>query len=196
MIVLDVESSGIDPNKHSVLSIGALDLEDPTNQFYDECRVWEGAGIEKEALAINGFTHEEANDASKKTEAELITAFVAWATDRPLDRTLAAQNVSFDYEFVRHACMRAGIEFPFAKRSIDVHTLAWLHMVSHGKNPPIERHRSSLSSGVIQTYCGIPEEPQPHNALTGALWHAEAISRLVYGKNLLPEYVNFPLPWA
>lgn len=196
MIILDVESSGIDASTHSILSIGALDLDEPTNQFYDECRIWDGAEVQDKALEINGFTQEEVRDASKKTEAELITAFMAWVTDRPKDRTLAAQNVSFDYEFVRHACMRAGIDFPLAKRTLDVHTLAWMHMVSHGVTPPLDNHHSSLSSGAIQTYCGIPEEPQPHNALTGALWHAEAISRLVYGKNLLPEYKEFPIPWA
>jgi DNA polymerase III epsilon subunit-like protein len=196
MIVLDVESTGLDASKNSILSIGALDLDHPENQFYDECRVWDGAEIRPEALEVNGFSEEEAHDTEKKTEAELIAAFVSWATDKPQDRTLAAQNVSFDHDFVRHACMRAGIEFPFAKRTIDVHTLAWLHMTLSGKTPLLEKHHSALSSGAIQTYCGIPDEPKPHNALTGALWHAEVISRLAYGKNLLPEYAEFPIPWA
>ncbi len=195
MIILDVETSGIDPLKHSILSIGALDLDEPTNQFYDECRIWEGAVISDEALAINGFTKEQATDPGTKTEAELVTAFVAWATDRPLDRTFAAQNVSFDYEFVRHACHRAGLDFPFAKRTIDVHTLVWLHMTENGKIPPLENHHSSLSSTAIQRYCGIQEEPKPHNALTGALWHAEVISRIAYGKKLLPEYAEYDIPW-
>ena len=43
-------------------------------------------------------------------------------------------------------------------------------------------------------YVGIPDEPEPHNALTGALSHAEVISRLLYSKSLLPEFTNFPVP--
>lgn len=195
MIVLDVESSGLDPHHNSILSLGALDLDDPTNQFYDECRVWEGAKIDADALAINGFSEAEATDTEKKTEAELIRAFVAWATDRPKNHTLAAQNVSFDYEFVRAACARAHIDFPFAKRTVDVHSVVWAHMSMRGIEPPLVKHHSALSSTSILTYCGLPEEPHPHNALTGALWHAEVLSRIAYTKKLLPDFEKFDSPW-
>ncbi len=195
MIVLDVESSGLDPKKHSMLSIGAIDLDDPANQFYDECRAWDGAEIEETALAVNGFSEAEARSPEKKSEAEVVAAFVAWATDKPKDRTLAAQNVSFDFEFVRAACERAHIDFPFAKRTIDVHTLAWAHMTSLGTVPTLENHHSALSSKAIQQHCGIPEEPKPHNALTGALWHAEVIARMAYNKSIAPEYAKYPIPW-
>lgn len=196
MIVLDVEGSGVDPEKHSILSIGAIDLDEPTNQFYDECRVWDGAHISDEALAINGFTREQATDPSTKTEAELIEAFVAWATDRPKDRTLAAQNVAYDRAFVEAACHRAGIEFPFAHRTIDIHTLTWAHMLAHGVAPPVENHHSAINMSAALAYCGLPEEPKPHNALTGALAHAELIARMAYGKKLLPDYQDFDIPFA
>jgi DNA polymerase III epsilon subunit-like protein len=195
MIILDVETSGTDPRKHSILSIGALDFDEPTNQFYDECRAWEGAKLEDEAFRINGFTKEDAMNQEKKSEAELIAAFVAWATDRPKERTFAAQNVSFDFEFVRAACDRADIDFPFAKRTIDVHTLAWAHMVRRGETPPVEKHHSGLSSSAILAYCGLKEEPKPHNALTGALWHAEVIARMAYTKNIIPDFSSYPIPW-
>lgn len=197
MIVLDVETSGLVPHKHSILSIGALDLDDPTNQFYEECQVWEGAEIEDDALAINGFTREEitGQGSARQTEEGLIRAFVAWATDRPTNRTLAAQNPSFDLEFVQAACKRAGIECPFAKRTIDVHSVVWTHMVVNGVAPPLDKHRSALNLDTALRYCGIPEEPKPHNALTGAMCHAEVIARIAYTKNLLPEFSSFVIPW-
>ena len=195
MIVLDVEASGTNPDQHSILSIGALDLANPSNQFYDECRVWDGAKIEAEASAINGFSEEDARDASKKSEAELVAAFFAWAQEIEGDHTLAAQNVSFDHSFLQAAAKRAGIEFPFAKRTIDVHTLVWLHMTLKGHIPPKMHQHSALNSSTILTYCGIPEEEKPHNALTGALWHAEVVSRIAYNENLLPEYSAYDIPW-
>jgi len=195
MIVLDVETSGTDPRKHSILSIGALDLDNPTNQFYDECRAWEGAKLEDEAFRINGFTKEDAENSDKKSEAELVAAFVAWATDRVEERTFAAQNVSFDFDFVRAACERAGIDFPFAKRTLDIHTLAWLHMTRAGKVPPHEKHHSALNSKAVLAYCGLPEEPSPHNAMTGALWHAEVVARIAYTKNIIPDFSSYPIPW-
>lgn len=197
MIVLDVETTGLVPSKHSILSLGALDLSDPTNQFYEECQAWEGAEIEDEALGINGFRREEVvgQGSNKQTEEGLIRAFVAWATDRPRERTLAAQNVSFDLEFVQAACKRAGIECPFAKRTIDVHSITWMHMVKRGIEPPTKNSHSAINLDVALLYCGVPGEPKPHNALTGAYCHAEVISRIAYNKKLLPDFSSFDIPW-
>lgn len=196
MIVIDVESSGTDPNKNSILSLGAVDFDNPDNQFYDECRAWDGAHINDEALAVNGFSREEATDPSKKTESELIKAFIAWGTSLR-DWTFAGQNPSFDRDFVRAACARSHIDFPFAHRTIDTHTLAYMHMVKRGVVPPFdrERHRSAMDLDAILRYTGIPDEPTPHNALTGALCHAEVVSRLLYGRPLLSEFDVYPIPW-
>jgi len=63
MIVLDVEATGTEPHKHSIVSVGALDIANPTNRFYMECRAWDGAHIMDEALAVNGFSREQVIDA-------------------------------------------------------------------------------------------------------------------------------------
>lgn len=196
MIVLDVEASGTEYKKHSIVSIGALDLDNPTNQFYEECRIWDGAHIMDGALEVNGFTKEEITDPNKKTEAELVTAFMKWSENIG-DRTLAGQNVSFDRDFTKFASERAGINWDLAYRTIDTHSLCWMHMVKRGVTPPIneEHHRSALDLDAVLIYCGIPEEPKPHNALTGAYSHAEVISRLLYDKKLLPQFEQFGIPW-
>lgn len=195
MIVLDVEMSGLDPQKHSILSLGALDLAEPTNQFYEECRVWDGAEIDDAALAVNDFTREEAMDAAKQSEADLVTSFIAWALDRPQDRTLGGQNVAFDRLFIEAACRRAGIECPFAHRVVDSHSLCWLHMTARGITPPTTKQHSALNLTAVLEYCGLPEEPKPHNALTGAFCHAECIARMAYNKNLLPDFSSYDIPW-
>jgi len=197
MIVLDVESTGLSPVRNSIVSLGALDLENSSNRFYAECSAWDGSEIEDEALAINGFTRGDVEQGSgKQSEAELITAFVAWAQSGPRTRMLAAQNPSFDLEFVQEACKRAGIKCPFGKRTIDVHSLTWLHMTLRGEVPPVQGDRSAINLDTALTYCGIPEEPKPHNALTGALCHAEVISRVAYNKKELPEFKHFEIPWT
>ncbi|MBV9349450.1 MAG: hypothetical protein JO026_01745 [Patescibacteria group bacterium] len=196
MIALDIEASGLHVYKNSILSIGAIDLDNPTNQFYDECRIWDGAHINPEALQVNGFTHEEATDPSKKTEKELLQGFLAWAMDLR-DWTTLGQNPSFDRDYIYAACERAHIEFPFAHRTIDTHTLCYAHMVFHHEVPPFdaEKHKSALNLDSILNYVGIPEEPKPHNALTGAMCHAEVAVRLLYDRNLLPEFEVYPIPW-
>ena len=197
MIVVDVETSGVNPQKNSIVSVGVVDFNNPTRQMYLECRIWDGAHIEEEALAVNGFTEGELHDPAKQTEADLVHAFIEFAL-RADERTFAGQNVSFDRDFLRAAAERAGhTNWPFAHRTIDTHTLCYMHMVKRGVVPPTDslKKHSSLNLDAVLNYCGIPDEPEPHNALTGAKSHAEVISRLLYGKKLLPEFEKFAMPW-
>lgn len=197
MLVVDVEASGVDAGKNSIVSVGALDLSNPANQLYEECRVWDGAHIEEGALEVNGFSRAEITDAGKQSEADLVHKFIDWALKLD-DRTFAGQNVSFDRDFLQAAARRAGhTDWPFAHRTIDTHTLCWMHMVKRGVTPPLDpaHKRSALNLDAVLVYCGIPEEPEPHNALTGAKSHAEVISRLLYDKKLLPEFEKYAIPW-
>lgn len=195
MLVIDVEASGTEAHKHSIVSVGALDFANPTNRFYEECRVWDGAHIMDEALKVNGFTKEQITDPAKQSEADLIHRFMEWA-DGLEERTFAGQNVSFDRDFIKYGSERAGhTDWPFAYRTVDTHTLCYMHMINRGMKVPTMKRRSALDLDAVLNYCGIPEEPNPHNALTGALSHAEVISRLLYGRKMLPEFDEYQIPW-
>ncbi len=123
MLVVDVEASGLDYEKCSIISVGAIDLDNPTQQLYEECRIWDGAREEEGATAVHGMSHEQLTDPHKQTEADLVHKFKAFA-EAVNDRTLAGQNVSFDRDFLQAAARRAGhTEWPFAHRTIDTHTL-------------------------------------------------------------------------
>ncbi len=197
MIVIDIEASGLDYKKDSIVSLGALDFDNPDHRFYKECRIWEGGGYNLESLAVCGFAVDEITDPDKMPEGEMIRHFLEWSQHMG-DRTLAGQNVSFDRDYLKAACEREGLAWDLAHRTIDTHTLCYMHMVKRGLTPPVdpEHRRSALNLGVILNYCGIPEEPKPHNALTGALCHAEVISRLLNDKKLLPEFDQYDIPWV
>ena len=196
MLVVDTECSGLRPERHSLVSIGAVDFRNPDNRFYGECRVWEGAHIMEDALAVNGFSYAAVTDPEKPSEADLVSDFLAWSETLP-ERTLTGQNVSYDREMLRAAAERAKLNWNLAYRTIDTHTLCWMHIIKAGQAPPVDEahRRSALTLDSILTYCGIPEEPKPHNALTGALCHAEVTSRLLYDRPLLPEFAAYPIPW-
>lgn len=196
MIILDIEASGTEYHKHSIVSIGALDFENPTNRFYKECRIWEGAHIMDGSLEYIGYTKAQITDPNKETEGEVVRAFLEWSQHMS-DRTLAGQNVSFDRDFLRAAAQREGLAWDLAYRTLDTHTMCWMHMIKRGLTPPIDldHRRSALNLDGILQYCGIPEEPKPHNAMTGALSHAEVTSRLLHDKKLLPEFEQYEIPW-
>ena len=197
MLVIDVEASGVDYQKCSIISIGAIDFDHPERQLYEECRIWDGAHIEEGASLVHGVSNEALTDPHKQSESDLVHAFITFA-DSVEERTLAGQNVSFDRDFLKTAAARAGhTNWPFAHRTIDTHTLCYMHMVKRGVIPPVDpvKKHSALNLDAVLVYCGIPEEPTPHNALTGAKSHAEVISRLLYDKKLLPEFAQFEIPW-
>jgi DNA polymerase III epsilon subunit-like protein len=194
MIVVDVEASGVDPHKSSLLSVGAVDFKNPENRFYEECRIFDGAHIEDEALAVSGFTREQINDPNKKTDREVVLDFLAWLSKCP-EWTLAGQNTSFDRDFLMYTAHRYHINWPLAHRTLDIHSIAYFHMVRRGVTPPLRNNHSAVNLDSIMKYVGMDVSRGKHNALQDALLEAEALSRFFYDKPLLVEFSKMPIPW-
>jgi len=193
MLVIDAEFSGLDPRAHSIVSIGAVDFADPERQFYGECRIWDGAHIMPEALAVCGFSEEQVRDPKKQSLEELAQSFHRWV-EQSDDRTLAGQNVALDRDFLNESFRRAGLEFRFAHRNVDSHSVAFAYFAKKGMPLPKKSdYQSALSLASILTTLGLPPEPKPHIALNGAKLEAEAFSRLMFEKNLLPEFAQYPI---
>ena len=193
MIVVDVETTGTDPSLHSIVSIGAVEFEHPERQFYRECRLFDGAQTEADALAVNGFTLPQITDAAKPTLEQAIGEFIAWCKAAG-ERTLAGHNTSFDRDFLQSSAERYNLAWRFGNRVLDIHTMAWAHMVRRGIEPPTRGGRSAISFDTALQYVGMPEEPRPHHGLTGAKLEAEVFSRLLHGRPLLSEFERYPLP--
>ncbi len=193
MIFVDTETTGVSPQVHSLLSIGAIDFNNPENEFYGECKVFEGAHISAEALAVNGFSEEGARDAHKMSERALVEKFIEW-TKTIEDRTFAGENPSFDRDFIRAACERNHIVWPFAYRTIDLHSVAVAHLLRQGREMLVKNGRSALNLDTIGIMVGLPLREGAHNALFDAQIEAEAFHRIVYAQKFLPEFKDFEIP--
>jgi DNA polymerase-3 subunit epsilon len=193
MIVLDTETTGLDPRQHSLLSIGAIDFDNPENEFYGECRAFDGAEIDSTALAINGFTEGEARGVDVQTDGELLQAFIRW-TATVGDSTLAGMNPAFDISFLQATAKRTSIEFPFSHRLVDLHSIAYAHMLGKGIEPPHTNASSALNTEKIFTYVGLPGRDKAHNAHEDAILEAEALSRLIYGRVFIEDLSAYPVP--
>ena len=108
-----------------------------------------------EALVINGFSREEVQNKNKQREEELVKKFIEWALACK-EQTFAGQNISFDRDFIHHACLRAHLNWPFAYRTIDQHSLCFMHMIKQGITPPINKNRTDLNSDKIMQICRNP----------------------------------------
>ncbi len=188
MIIFDVETSGVNPDVHGFLSIGAVDMDDPEREpFFEECRLRDGAHVSEEA-------DEQMHDATKQSERSLLERFIKWVMESK-DHTLGGQNPSFDTSFIEASCKRFGVFYPFAHRTIDLHSICYAHVISHGMIVPLHNGHTSLNSDKIMEYVGIPAEPKPHIALNGAKYEVEALSRLLYNKSFYPEFAKYKIPW-
>lgn len=165
MIILDIETTGLKPSIHSMVSLGAVDYN-TGEEFYGECRIPDDAVIDPYSLGINGFTEAQCRDKTKPSPRELYLSFLEWSKGRtPL---LAGQQVgSLDIPFIKAIAESNNLIWRFGYRSVDLHSLAYL------------RFRQSLSLDGILTTLGLEPEPKPHNALTGARVEYKAFKLLL-----------------
>lgn len=96
MIFVDVETTGLNPEKNAIADIGAVYLTKPEDQslfipsgeIYLQPRVPNDAEIDAKALEINGYTIDELRNPVRIIPEKAIKEFIAWA-ENIHDRTLA-----------------------------------------------------------------------------------------------------------
>ena len=191
MIVVDVETTGLNPEQNAIVSIGAVNFINTKETFYDECNVFKDAEINLESLKINGFSKNEIIDnENKHSQREIIINFSKWINNQNTEKIIAGQNPSFDRDFLIKIFERNQLNFPFTFRTVDLNTLCVNYVIKNNLDFKI----SKLNTNRIYEILGMPSEPNPHNALTGALMETEAFYRLIYGKNILDNYKEYPIP--
>ena len=82
------------------------------------------------------------------------------------------------------------VGWPFSIHVVDIQGVFYTEMLKRGL---LHNHTNQYTLDQILKFVGLPVEPMPHNALTGAKVTAEAFSRLVLGKGLLGEFEKYPV---
>ena len=195
MIILDIETTGLDPLKNGIVSIGAVSFDNPNETFYEECKIDSDDLIEEEALKINGFTKEQITDKNKQPQSELINKFYSWL-EKQDDRILAGHNIGFfDLNFIKAKVTKYNIIIKTRYRSIDLCSVAQTkHLEIHKKFLIDDFKENAMNLPNILKFCGILDNRDNHNALEDAKLAAECFSRLFNGKALFNEYEKFPVP--
>jgi ribonuclease T len=120
-IVVDVETSGPNPSRYALLSIGACTVDDPRNTFYAELQP-DTHAFTPEAMAVNGLSIEKlAADGLPPTEA--VQRFADWVDQVvPADAqpVLAAFNAPFDWMFINDYFHRYLGHNPFGHSALDI----------------------------------------------------------------------------
>lgn len=177
ILVVDVETTGTNPQRHSIIELGAVWLtgQEHPEEFEMECSMWEGAEYNPEVEAINGRTDASCINPILLTESELIREFVEFL-DKDFDFILAGMNPSFDRRFLLAAAERAGLgRLPIPHRTLDLHSLALADAIVSKSRVP----KRGLYTDRIYEHLRLEAEPKPHRALTGARKEAEAFETLL-----------------
>ena len=120
-IVVDVETSGPNPSRYALLSIGACTLGEPQQTFYAELQPDRHA-FTPEAMAVNGFSLEELST-DGLSPAEAVRRFAGWVDQVvPADAqpVLVAFNAPFDWMFVNDYFHRYLGHNPFGHSALDI----------------------------------------------------------------------------
>lgn len=194
MVILDIETTGLDPEENGLVSIGAIDFARPRETFYGECRIRKGEKVSPQALEVNGFTMDQLKDDEKQTTKELIKNFESWLSRRN-EKVIGGLHIaSFDVPFLNRKAQQTGVNLKLHRRSIDLHSVAYAKMIELGRIVPLTDGWSVMDVDFIYPFCGLPREPRPKNALNGAKWEAECLARLIYGRKLMKSFERYPVP--
>lgn len=203
MIVLDIETSGLNPEEHGIWQIGAVDLN-TMEEFLEEGRIDEEDKVTEGALRITGKTEEELRDRNKQSQKELLEKFFKWLEMRKM-KNLLCHLPAFDQGFLKVKARKYFNTDPFwpdYHRAFDLHSIAQLKFFElNGKFLVKEDNNSDMGLRNILKMCGIEDkrrgrerEGEPHNALEDCKLEGECFSRIVFGKNLFDEFKDFEIP--
>ncbi len=205
MIVLDIETSGLNLVSSGIWQIGAIETE-TGREFIEEARIDDEDQISEESLKVTGKTVKELRDLNKQSKKELVSHFFDFIENSSAKNILCHNPAGLDVPLLSIKAGKYGFKVPYSHKSFDLHTLASLKYFQINKEFLIKEGKSDFGLSKVLEFCGIIDERRamkegklvkegkPHNALEDAKLTAECFSRIVYGKNLLKEYAKFAVP--
>lgn len=192
MIVIDLETTGLDPDTHGIVEFGAVDMN-TKEKFSQKCRISKQDEITQKALDINGHTKEEVRSESRPLQTYVFEQFDEWTCLRD-NLTLAGHNlVGLDVPLLRRMCNQTDREWRFGHRFVDLHSVAYATAKRVGYFVSFDK-LSPFTSVKVYELVNIPKEPEPHKAVRGAVWEAEAFSRLMKGESLFDQFSSHEIP--
>lgn len=219
MIVLDIETSGL-TSKHGIFEICALEIirkeNNPNydgNYFFQEARIDDEDEIDPYALMVNGKTEKEIRDKRKQSQKQLIKNYFDWIKQRD-EKIFYGINIGYDIKvMIQQKCLKYNLHDEFMRehgyKGHNISTLAQeKYFGIHGKYLLKEEGTDAMNLNNVLKFCGIPSEnrkyvsksrkeiigQENHDSFNDCRFEAEALSRLISGKNLFHEFSKYEIP--
>jgi len=179
MMVVDVETTGLDAQRHSIHEIGMGVMGDAGSYCF---RPRPGAEIEQAALDINGQTRQSL-DARLAGYYEGLRTFFGREADLRQELgvrkwVICGINPSFDLAMLRQAWRdleKPDWHFPFAHRVFDLHTVGVSLSLIEGRALPPD----GLRTDELYALAKLKPEPRPHSAINGVACEMRLLAKLM-----------------
>ncbi|MCH8533737.1 MAG: 3'-5' exonuclease [Flavobacteriaceae bacterium] len=103
-VVFDCETTGLNPKKDRILSIGAVPIKDQRIKIKESLEIYvEQTYFDPKSASIHGITQE--NDLLKQTEQEAVKSFLNLIKNH----TLVGHHVNFDVAMINQALKRMNL---------------------------------------------------------------------------------------
>jgi DNA polymerase III subunit epsilon len=165
ILIIDTETGGLDPNQHSILSLGFVTWDQQQQQEFfvlEEQLLTTPRSMEINQIDLQWL---KKNGKSPIEVCEQIDQFLSTVNaTRPL--MLVGHNISFDLAFLKRLYHLSHRSFPddFSHRSLDTHSLLWI-LAQQGRIP----WQACSSDGAFQYFNVSPPANLRHTALGDAI---------------------------
>lgn len=166
---LDLETTGLHPEKHEILEIGCVVTDPTAAEVLAEfsSKVMPLGEVDPQVAAINGFDRE-----AWQREAVPVVDALRQLEELAAPAILVAHNMPFDGGFVDAAVRRFGIGWRGSHRRVCTQTLAW-PLVAFGRV-------KSAGLDALLGYFGLPPRTGAHSALADARYCREIYRALMF----------------
>ena len=137
-VVIDLETTGLSPQRDEVMEIGAVKVQKGKVEATFQALVKINGKIPPSVSQLTGLTDEMLQTKGRLLQ-EVLTDFLSFVGELPV----VAHNGDFDYAFLRTACANHGLPL-FSNRRTDTLTLAkrWIEQIPDYKLETLVEHLS------------------------------------------------------
>ena len=168
-VCIDSESTGFDPQKDSLVSIGGVGVCEGEICLFDEFSIVMPVAYNTSAVTVHGITREAAAEGIEESEGLLL--FFEWIADG----VIVGHHIQHDLKLLNNACQR---HFGSALRNVAIDTMeSFVQLRNHGGFPDIQDNQRFSLDTLCDTFNIVPHDR--HTALGDAFLTAQILLRIL-----------------
>jgi DNA polymerase-3 subunit epsilon len=149
-VALDTETTGLDPKRDRVITIGAVGIRDGQIDLADSFEAMLKIAHNQSSVTVHGVTRDEARSGMEERKA--LEDFLGYLSDA----VIVGHHIAFDIEILNHACQRH-FQVTLLNRWLDTMDLT-LHLEDSGALGTTRAHRGFSLDALCDLFGVAPRD--------------------------------------